>query len=286
MGSNLTRTSSQRKSKKYILCFHEGTNTEPIYIEKLKPFKKDIDILASPLKKGGITYDCLSWFKTCVRAYNCMSNNTTALIDTIWFVFDDDGRNNVDKVINSIVYNKLNKKPLCLAYSSICIEYWILLHFRNHNGSKIYQNTDSSYSKRLIKMIDSEIDKCNKYRKNQIPSYSKSNEWLEDNFKFFLENNEDNPLRFLEPKPRIVEAFVKAKKIHEAKIASGNEFEESVTTFYKLLEYLGVVYYKDVIQDPEDHQIYDVINGCYTKNGKKITIQDTNLIKNEPYLNR
>lgn len=215
-----------------------------------------------------------------------MSNNTTALIDTIWFVFDDDGRNNVDKVINSIVYNKLNKKPLCLAYSSICIEYWILLHFRNHNGSKIYQNTDSSYSKRLIKMIDSEIDKCNKYRKNQIPSYSKSNEWLEDNFKFFLENNEDNPLRFLEPKPRIVEAFVRAKKIHEAKIASGNEFEESVTTFYKLLEYLGVVYYKEVIQDPDDHQIYEVKNGCYTKNGKKITIQDTNLIKNEPYLNR
>lgn len=281
------KSSSSRKFKKYILIFREGVCTEPTYIYKLKPFKKDYDFYRSPLKNEGIGGDCSIWFNKCLRAYQkSVSKTDSAQIESIWFVFDDDGRQNNDKVINSINGKTFDKKPLCVAYTSMCFEYWILLHFCNHNGSPIYQNCDNSHSERIIKMINAEIVKCNKTRTIKLPPYSKSDEWLDKHFDFFLEENLANPLRFLEPKPRIVEAFVRAKKIHEAKIANGNEFEESVTTFYKLLEYLGVVYYKDVIQDPRDLKIYDVIDGCYTKNGKKVTIQDTNLIKNEPYLNR
>ncbi len=285
MGKKITRSSSPKNQKQYVVIFREGRNTEPTYIEKLKPYKKGFDF-KYPLKNQGIDSDCKPWLAKCLRAYSVMSQKDISQTVSIWFVFDDDGRVNKQDVLkldNTI----FDQKEVYVAYSSMCIEYWILLHFCEHKGTPIYTPTSKfDHSEQTIQLINAEISKCNKTRQNKLSSYSKSDEWLEKHFDFFLEENLENPLGFLEPKPRIVEAFVRAKKIHEAKIASGNEFAESVTTFYKLLEYLGVVYYKDVIQDPDDHQIYEVKNGCYTKNGKKIKIQDTNLIKNEPYFNR
>ena len=287
MGKSFLRKSGAKRSpKKYILFFREGSCTEPVYINKLRPFKKGYDIYPPVLQNEGIPDNCEEWLNDCKNAYNNISKKDSVQIDSIWFVFDDDCRLNTDKVINFIKTKTIDKKPLHLAFSSMCIEYWILLHFRNHNGIPIYQLIDKDHSCRTIDLINQEIDRCNVYRRKKLPTYVKSRKWLTDNFDFFLEDNLENSFGFLEPKPRIVEAFVRAMKIHEAKIANGNEFEESVTTFYKLLEYLGVVYYKDVIQDPEDLKIYDVVNGCYSKNGKLITIQDTNLIKNEPFLNR
>ncbi len=288
MGKNVSRkNNSSRKVKKYIVIFGEGKRTEPTYINKLKPFKKDYDLYPTILKNEGIGENCEKWFDDCKKAYNgSVSKTDSTQIESIWFVFDFDGRLSTNKVINFIKGKTFEKKTSYLAFSSMCIEYWILLHFCNHNGSHIYQNCDTSHSARIITMINDEIDKCNKSRKFKLSPYSKSNEWLDKNFDFFLEDNLANPLNFLEPKPRIVEAFVRAKKIHENKIAKGNEFAESVTTFYQLLEYLGVVYYKDVYKDTTDSNIYDVVNNCYKKNGKKIIISDVHNIKNEPYFNR
>ena len=285
MGKKLIGKSSPKNQKQLVVIFREGRNTEPAYIEYLKPYKKGYDF-KYPLKNQGIGEDCKPWLDKCLRTFLNMSQKEINKTVSIWFVFDDDGRKRKQDVLeldNTI----FEKRKVYIAYSSMCIEYWILLHFCGHRGLPIYNPIGKfDHSEQTIELINAEIIKCNKTRKNKLTPYSKSDEWLDKHFDFFLEENLANPLRFLEPKPRIVEAFVRAKKIHEAKIANGNEFEESVTTFYKLLEYLGVVYYKDVIQDPEDFKIYDVIDGCYTKNGKKVTIQDTNLIKNEPYLNR
>jgi len=289
MAKNLTaRASNTTYQKRYVIIFREGTNSEPKYIDKLEPFKNASKSykIKEPLLNQGIGKDCEQWLKKCFSAIQNLSQKVRQQTDSIWFVFDNDGRVNIQKILR-LQNKKIENIPVYIAFSTMCIEYWFLLHFCKHNGNPIYQTCDPDHSAGTIKLINQEIVKCNKTRKKSLPLYAKSKGWIENHFDdFFLEENNSNPLKFLEKKPRIVEAFVRAKQIHETKIASGNEFEESVTTFYKLLEYLGVVYYKDVIQDPDDLKIYDVVNGCYSKNREIIKIQDTNLIKNEPYFNR
>ena len=42
---------------------------------------------------------------------------------------------------------------------------------------------------------------------------------------------------------RIIDAYLRAKVIHENKLAVGAEYQESVTTVYKLMEELGAIQY-------------------------------------------
>ncbi len=274
--------------KKKVIVFCEGENTEPTYIKCLKNKNLHIENLipTTPYIFNGITNgkvfadECITQFKIWVK------KNDLSKVDSVWMVFDDDEHPNLQVIfkLQPKDYGDKRLRVVC-AFSSMCIEYWILLHFRDHNGDAIYQTCDKDHSERIIKMINKEITKYNNTHTDKLREYDKSKKWLEDNFEFFLKTNEDNPCRFLEKKPRIVEAYHRAKALHKKKQDIGKEFEESVTTFYKLLEYLGVVCER--VLDREDGMWYDVKEKddtlFYVKHNISIFI-DTRKEKIEPFL--
>lgn len=284
---NISRqgVNSQSPRGREIVVFREGTKTETNYIDCLKRWcNLRYQIPPTPLKNEGIGDSFGLFANKCCRTFATTSQNKIKKISSVWFICDDDGRKDWNLMLNLNSKDFANKE-LRFAYSSMCIEYWILLHFRDHNGDIIHCTTDSDHSSRTIRLIDDEIKKYNKKNNDNIPFYAKD-DWLKDNFDFFMAVNDANPLHFPTPKPRIVEAVVRARKIHEDKKNKRCEYTESVTTFYQFLEYLGVVYYKAT--DKADNKIYDVLIDddnqlYYRKGGKKINV----LLKDvEPFLNR
>jgi len=281
---DFSRNQSSRNIKKYILLFREGSNSEPTYIKKLMPFKEDISIYKKvSLKNEGIGEKVMPYLVKCARTFSNVNSKDCDDIIGIWFAFDDDTRKDLPQALSALNSPKFSKanfdgKPLYIAYSSMTIEYWVLLHFRDHNGTAIYQSSDTDHSTRIIDLINREIDKYG------LPHYDKSNDWVDDNFWFFTAVNQVNPLKFSTPKPRIVEAVVRAKRLHDQKIASGNEYAESMTTFYKLLEYLGVVKYTFEDNGQNYNICVDRNDYYYIKDKQKILVNYSQ-IWDSAYLN-
>jgi len=71
--------------------------------------------------------------------------------DTIWLVFDDDKRKNLNQIFAQAKKNHFN-----VAYTSISIEYWFILHFE-----RVAQEFSST-------------DKAVKHLKKHIPQYCKT----------------------------------------------------------------------------------------------------------------
>lgn len=150
--------------------------------------------------------------------------------DKRWLVFDADGRADFKEGI------KLGReKKFGVAFSNMCIEYWFLLHFNNHDGS-IIPLIDNSHSAAQIKLINDFVKKHNKKAKSQIAEYDSGSKKVEEDFFDIMMADDPNS-----KKSRIVLAFERAKAIHEAKKADGTESKESVTTIYELLLELGVI---------------------------------------------
>jgi hypothetical protein len=111
------------KSKLYILA--EG-ETEVEYFEQLCRFESikrnfagiEIDIYQphnhSPL---GIVQEAK-------RRLHSQSKHTTLPSDTAWCIFDKDGHANIAQA-----FDEAHKHNIRLAFSSICFEFWIVLHF-------------------------------------------------------------------------------------------------------------------------------------------------------------
>lgn len=53
---------------------------------------------------------------------------------------------------------------------------------------------------------------------------------------------------------RIIDAYLRAKVIHENKLAVGAECQESVTTVYKLMEELGTIQYN---KQKDKYELYN-----------------------------
>ena len=242
------------------MVFCEGENTEPTYIRLLKTEKlidgKKFDLKFPPIRHG--FDDAKDFADTCTNAFNSFFKiEDMPNIDSIWLVFDDDEHKNLQTIFKLTPKsfcngNKVFKGKVFFAFSSMCIEYWILLHFKDHNGDKIYQQDrdKKNHSRETINLINQAIDSYNKKHKVKLRMYNKKGKkkdkenenWIIDNFEFLTSPNEDNKNE--NKQPRIVEAFQRAKMIHEAK-PNGKQYSESVTTFYQLLEYLGVIDYNE-----------------------------------------
>ncbi len=277
--------------RKWVVVFCEGENTESTYIhllekEKLIDWKKfDLKLFQ---KKG--FYKSQEFIEFCTNTFNSeFKKEDTPLIDSIWMVFDDD-EHDVQAIFNLKPKDFCNAKgfkgKVFCAFSSMCIEYWILLHFKEHNGDPIFSCLDKDHSCRTIDLINKEIKAYNKKRNANLRVYEKTKKWVEDIFEFFMSPNEENNNKT----PRIVEAFQRAKKIHEAK-PNGKQYTESVTTLYRLLEYLGVIKYKNVVFDRANNKVYDNVvekKGIYfnAEDGKEIKCVYKKDIKKEPFLNR
>ena len=167
---------------------------------------------------------------TVMKTWKSLPKEEKEKYDKKWLVFDADGREDFDEGIKLA-----RKKKFGVAFSNMCIEYWFLLHFYNHDGSAIPLIGDS-HSAAQIKMINDFIKKYNKKAELPVAEYNSGNKKVdEDFFELMLANEPESN------KSRIVSAFERAKELHEAKKEQGAEFRESVTTIYELLLELGVI---------------------------------------------
>lgn len=225
--NNYKRTTGRAKPPRQFILYVEGRNTEKSYFDLLK--RANCKVIPVTKRGQGIS-KCIDFVTDSDKAWKSMPKEEKEKYDKRWLVFDADGREDFDEGIKLA-----RKKKFGVAFSNMCIEYWFLLHFYDHDGSAIPMIGDS-HSAAQIKKINDYIKKHNKKAKSTIAEYNSDSKKVEEDF--FDHLMADDPVN---KKSRIVLAFERAKAIHEAKKAKGAESRESVTTIYELLLELGVI---------------------------------------------
>lgn len=209
------------------LVFAEGRNTEKSYLDHLK--KSHCKIIPITRKGHGIAR-CVDFVNECAKAWDCMPRADRASYKDRWLIYDADGRADFAESI------KLARQAgFKVAFSNMCIEYWFMLHFYDHDGS-IVPMAGKSHSMAQINRINDFIASYNRNALTPVLPYDSGSKMVgEDFFELML------AIDPVYKKRRIELAYRRAKKIHNGKKCDGSEFRESVTNVYTLLEELGVI---------------------------------------------
>jgi len=125
-----------RKIKQRILILCEGY-TEEIYLKGLKytlnrDVQRDISII---ITKSSDTEPEMVLKEAIAKKKRAESELQP--YKEIWLVFDDDSRKNL-----KTVFSDAKKNDIKIAYSSISIEFWFLLHFEKK--AKVYADADKA----------------------------------------------------------------------------------------------------------------------------------------------
>ena len=126
----LEREEPQKEEKERFLIVCEGKNTEPSYFNKFR-------LSTATIKSVGEGYNTL----TLVERAKKLSEEDE--YDQVWCVFDKDDFPNQN--FNGAIH-KAEGLGLKVAYSNQAFEYWLLLHFEDHQGGAIHR---SQYCKKL-----------------------------------------------------------------------------------------------------------------------------------------
>lgn len=219
----------QNKNTRYVgkfILFVEGMNTEYTYFELLKKSNCQIKPV---VKKGKGISSCVDFVNEAINKFEHLPQNERNTYKQKWLVFDFDGRPDFADGIKIA-----RDKGFKVAFSSMCIEYWFVLHFRSHDGAPIPMK-GNSHSKAQVDMINSYILSYNKGAAHKIQQYNSSSKKVDDDFFDLLMATDPESGRC-----RALNAFLRARKIHQKKKSNGDEFSESVTTIYELLADLGM----------------------------------------------
>jgi len=149
---NLERRKSQKEKKQKILIVCEGKNTEPSYFNKFR-------LSTATIKSVGEGYNTM----TLVDRAEKLSKEDE--YDQVWCVFDKDDFPN-EKFNNAIF--KATGMGFKIAYSNQAFEYWLILHFEDHQGGAMHRN---QY-----------CDKINHYLKEFNIIYDSKSKEISDNF--------------------------------------------------------------------------------------------------------
>lgn len=201
-------------------------NTEYTYFELLKKSNCQIKPV---VKKGKGISSCVDFVNEAINKFEHLPQNERNTYKQKWLVFDFDGRPDFADGIKIA-----RDKGFKVAFSSMCIEYWFVLHFRSHDGAPIPMK-GNSHSKAQVDMINSYILSYNKGAAHKIQQYNSSSKKVDDDFFDLLMATDPESGRC-----RALNAFLRARKIHQKKKSNGDEFSESVTTIYELLADLGM----------------------------------------------
>lgn len=221
------RATGKMKSPRQFILYVEGRNTEKSYFDLLK--KTNCKVIPVTKRGQGIA-KCVDFVNDSDKAWNSLPKEERDKYEKRWLVFDADGRGDFYEGIKLARQKKFN-----VAFSNMCIEYWFMLHFYDHDGSEIPMLGDS-HSAAQIRRINDFIKKYNKQALFPIAEYDSGSKKVEEDF-FDL-------MMAIDPKTqksRIVAAYERAKSIHAIKKMNGAEAKESVTTIYELLFELGVI---------------------------------------------
>lgn len=126
----LERAEPEKNEKQRILIVCEGKNTEPSYFKKFKLATAEIKALG----KGNNTVSLVN------SAYQLSQKEK---FDQVWCVFDKDSFP-ASNFNNAIIIAKSHN--FGVAYSNQAFEYWLILHFEDHQGGAMDRR---DYAKKL-----------------------------------------------------------------------------------------------------------------------------------------
>ncbi|AZA88700.1 RloB domain-containing protein [Chryseobacterium shandongense] len=139
-GTTLERPEPSLEIKPSILIYCEGENTEPSYFNKFK-------VSSATIEAFGEGKNTLSLVKEAIKIAKKAKEDGRPF-DQIWCVFDADPKPDNPKQLQNFndAVALCNTTGLYKAYSHQAFEYWLILHFEDHQGGAM-PRTD--YDKKL-----------------------------------------------------------------------------------------------------------------------------------------
>ncbi|MGQ7871457.1 RloB family protein [Sunxiuqinia sp. sy24] len=200
----LVRTEPIKIEKPTILIVCEGENTEPSYFRQFR-------LSSATVKAIGEGYNTVSLVNRAVQ----LSNKNR--YDQVWCVFDKDDFSTND--FNNAI-QIANANDFGVAYSNQAFEYWVILHFDDHQGGGMHRNDYDKKINELLKPFGLSYDgKGSKVITEEI---------------FELMDSIDEKLN----KNRKYIAIKRAKRNLKKHDENNQALAESSTTVYKLVEEL------------------------------------------------
>jgi RloB-like protein len=201
---DLTRPVAELNERPSILIFCEGKNTEPSYFNQFR-------LSFATLKSNGEGHNTISL----VQRAKQISNEKN--YDQIWCVFDKDDFNDND--FNRAIM-MAEAENFGAAYSNQAFEYWLILHFDDHQGGRINRNR---YNKRINELL------------NQFNlTYEGNGSKLVDESFFELLNGVDDKTN----KKRVELAISRAERNYNSSRNKSPAKAESTTTVFRLVKEL------------------------------------------------
>lgn len=202
--TQLSRNAPKLREKPLILIVCEGKNTEPSYFNQFK-------LVTAIVKPVGVGYNTISLVNRAIalkaeREYN-----------EVWCVFDKDDFKDSD--FNSAI-TKAKANKLKVAYSIQAFEYWLILHFDDHQGARMNRNEYNDKINELLQPYKIQYD-------------GKKSKKISDEF-FALLNGIDEKTN----ENRMKLAIKRAKRNYNDFPHINIAKEESSTTVFKLVEKL------------------------------------------------
>lgn len=121
---SLKRSKPTKEKKQTILIVCEGGNTEPSYFKQFK-------LSTAVIETVGEGYNTITLIDRAIQLAQ------EADYDQIWCVFDKDDFPSAN--FNNAVF-KAQAKGFKVAYSNQAFEYWLILHFEDHQGGAMHRN--------------------------------------------------------------------------------------------------------------------------------------------------
>ena len=190
--------------KPTILIVCEGKNTEPSYFNRFK-------LSSATVKPIGEGYNTISLVNRAIQLANEKN------YDQVWCVFDKDdfSENAFNNAISTAKANNFG-----LAYSNQSFEYWLILHFNDHQGGRIHRK---DYNDRINKLI----------KPFKVSYEGKKSKIIEEDFFELLDGFDKKT-----GKKRVDLAIKRAERNYNHHDHSNPSMEESTTTVYELVKEL------------------------------------------------
>jgi hypothetical protein len=131
----LERPVAELTAKPSILIVCEGENTEPSYFNQFR-------LSSAKVKSVGEGYNTISLVNRALEL------SQQGIFDQVWCVFDKDDFNEQD-FNDAIQIAKSNN--FGIAYSNQAFEYWLILHFNDHQGGGMHRNDYNDKINSLLK---------------------------------------------------------------------------------------------------------------------------------------
>ncbi len=199
----LERPAPTIDEKQKILIYCEGENTEPSYFRKFRLSTAVVEAFG----QGRNTKSLVE------RAIELKMKGD---YDQVWCVFDGD--DNSIQNFNEAVW-LAEKNGFGIAYSIQAFEYWLILHFEDHQGGEMPRDDYNAKLNSYINPLGAHYE-------------GKGNKLISDDFFDLLDSFDD-----ITKRPRIELAIKRAKRNYarfDPHVSPGKE--ESSTTVFRLVE--------------------------------------------------